>query len=63
MKLGDIVQLKSGGPKMTVDCIVVDSDGFAVRVVWFNSKGEYCVASYGAASLTTDLRPWNVEHQ
>lgn len=34
-KNGDIVQLKSGGPKMTIDG--VDSD-FGVHAVWFTGS-------------------------
>jgi uncharacterized protein YodC (DUF2158 family) len=29
--VGDVVQLKSGGPRMTVECVTVTK----IRVVWF----------------------------
>ena len=37
LKIGDIVQLNSGGPKMTVAGL--QSDG-AVRCVWFSPDGK-----------------------
>lgn len=36
-KKGDIVQLKSGGPKMTINNY---TDGSRVFCKWFNSKNE-----------------------
>jgi uncharacterized protein YodC (DUF2158 family) len=33
LKLGDVVQLKSGGPRMTVDR--VDDDGRLIHCCWF----------------------------
>jgi len=45
-KVGDIVQLKSGGPKMTVDKIFGDS----YRCIWFSgSKRE--VGDFSAESI------------
>ncbi|OJX65817.1 DUF2158 domain-containing protein [Magnetospirillum sp. 64-120] len=35
-KVGDIVQLKSGGPEMTV--VTVDQDGKGVWAAWFAGK-------------------------
>lgn len=34
-KVGDVVQLRSGGPLMTIDALKVDSDKKAVRCTWF----------------------------
>jgi uncharacterized protein YodC (DUF2158 family) len=39
LKVGDIVQLKSGGPKMTVDRIFKDAFGaMAARCSWFEEN-------------------------
>jgi uncharacterized protein YodC (DUF2158 family) len=38
LKIGDVVQLNSGGPKMTVAGL--QSDG-AVRCVWFSPDAEF----------------------
>ncbi len=38
MKVGDVVQLKSGGPKMTVTCIDTPSH---VKVAFFDTQGDY----------------------
>jgi uncharacterized protein YodC (DUF2158 family) len=52
MKIGDLVQLKSGGPVMTVDYIKRDEeepDASEVSCVWFESKSprnmEFCLGS------------------
>ncbi len=37
-QVGDVVQLKSGGPKMTVSVIRSDDDG-RVECAWFDDKG------------------------
>jgi len=37
-KKGDVVQLKSGGPKMTVDEIETTQSGVEVICVWYNDK-------------------------
>jgi uncharacterized protein YodC (DUF2158 family) len=40
-KAGDVVQLKSGGPKMTIDTIAVFSMGGTheqAKCVWFDGK-------------------------
>jgi len=41
LKVGDVVQLKSGGPHMTIDEVRKDGD---VRCVWFSGdKPEHAV--------------------
>jgi uncharacterized protein YodC (DUF2158 family) len=43
IKAGDVVKLKSGGPKMTVEKIGLDSSGNAttfVQCCWFNAQEE-----------------------
>lgn len=35
-KPGDVVQVKSGGPKMTVDVVIKDGE---VTCVWFDDQG------------------------
>lgn len=37
---GDVVQLKSGGPPMTVTKILNGRDGIMVFVSWFNEQGK-----------------------
>lgn len=43
---GDVVKLKSGGPKMTVKTV-----GEHVGTVWFNDQGVVCTAMFPAACL------------
>lgn len=49
---GDVVQLKSGGPLMTV--IVVDypeTERETINVVWFNLQNQICYETVKAFSL------------
>lgn len=51
-KVGDVVQLKSGGQLMTV--IVVDYAGTereTINVVWFNLQNEICYETVKAFAL------------
>lgn len=51
-KAGDVVQLKSGGPLMTV--IVVDypnTERETINVVWFNSQNDICYETVKAFAL------------
>lgn len=51
-KAGDVVQLKSGGPLMTV--IVVDYPGTereTINVVWFNLQNVICYETVKAFAL------------
>ena len=41
MNAGDIVRLKSGGPKATV--AIVDATARTVRIVWFDHNAIQCV--------------------
>jgi uncharacterized protein YodC (DUF2158 family) len=51
-KKGDVVQLKSGGPRMTVEAVFPDGD---VRVAWFaGSKLEIKVIHSGSIDLWVD---------
>jgi uncharacterized protein YodC (DUF2158 family) len=36
LKVGDVVQLKSGGPQMTV--CKIDEEGITINCCWFNGK-------------------------
>jgi uncharacterized protein YodC (DUF2158 family) len=40
--VGDVVRLKSGGPKMTVENVVFDTaeDNYSVDCVWFDDANE-----------------------
>lgn len=51
-KAGDVVQLKSGGPLMTV--IVVDypnTERETINVVWFNLQNQICYETVKAFAL------------
>jgi uncharacterized protein YodC (DUF2158 family) len=54
-RIGDVVELKSGGPKMTVDRILGDS-GQRLTCVWFigtqRNEGQFSLDS---------LKPWKDE--
>jgi uncharacterized protein YodC (DUF2158 family) len=49
MKVGDVVQLKSGGPKMTIE--ETFTSGFAaeltkIKCIWMNDEGEVLRAEF-----------------
>lgn len=46
-KPGDVVVLKSGGPKMTVTSV----DNYLIYVSWFDEKNEAKHGSYPSESL------------
>lgn len=46
IKLGDVVQLASGGQEMTVGSMPSKSDGF-VTCYWFRDKGAMAKETYG----------------
>jgi uncharacterized protein YodC (DUF2158 family) len=46
-QIGDIVQAKSGGPIMTVEC----GGTYYTYVYWFNERGDYCEESLHNDSL------------
>ena len=37
MEIGDVVQLKSGGPTMTVEVITKEIAGAVIRCMWFDN--------------------------
>ena len=47
-KAGEVVELKSGGPLMTVERVT--EDGY-VNCVWFNERLEVCLAYFPPATL------------
>nr|WP_281722858.1 DUF2158 domain-containing protein [Nitrosomonas nitrosa] len=47
LKKGDVVRLKSGGPKMTIKFI----EGETVACVWFNEKNQKQEAAFEAEML------------
>jgi uncharacterized protein YodC (DUF2158 family) len=53
IKLGDVVQLKSGGPKMTVYDIQPEqySDQPSVWCEWFNQNNSPCKGSFKLISV------------
>ena len=51
LKIGDVVQLKSGGPKMTVTK-VGDEEGVAtVWVTWFDERNQTASTHFPAAAV------------
>lgn len=47
MKVGDVVVLASGGPRMTVTKSMDDGSGAKVGVLWYaksNGRGQFCTA-------------------
>jgi uncharacterized protein YodC (DUF2158 family) len=38
LKPGDVVQLKSGGPKMTIDSIGYGTGGDKAKCIWFDNN-------------------------
>ncbi len=44
---GDVVQLKSGGPRMTVD----DLDGNRVGCIWFDREGKPAYRAFDPATV------------
>ena len=52
-KLGDVVQLKSGGPKMTVTSVGKDDKGNdVIWTVWFDSAEKESHGHYPANAVT-----------
>lgn len=50
LKAGDVVCLKSGSPKMTIECRVEYNDGIKVICSWF-SNGEKKSAEFSLEAL------------
>ena len=52
-KSGDVVQLKSGGPKMTVDWVGEGTmgSGYVAYCEWFDEKNKVCGKAFPPASL------------
>jgi uncharacterized protein YodC (DUF2158 family) len=57
IKPGDVVQLKSGGPLMTVEKIVGDS----AKCDWFDEKHKQCGGIFPLHSLVIDETPGSIE--
>jgi uncharacterized protein YodC (DUF2158 family) len=53
MEIGDVVQLKSGGPSMTVESITKETAGPVVRCMWFDDA-ELKRGIFPAATLGED---------
>lgn len=52
LEVGDVVGLKSGGPRMTVIGVVNDSDPQKVHCAWFDEGGQHhLLEDIDAASL------------
>ena len=64
--VGDVVQLKSGGPKMTVTQVGSDSEPDDIGLVWFNERGKlrvemlpaYCLTKISPDKTRDDLEEW-----
>jgi uncharacterized protein YodC (DUF2158 family) len=51
-KKGDIVRLKSGGPKMTVEDVVEDMGGdLSVYCTWFDEQRQHQKGGFAPGSL------------
>lgn len=51
-KAGDVVQLKSGGPLMTITVVnQPDTEHETINVVWFNLQNEICYQTVKAFAL------------
>lgn len=52
IKTGDIVRLKSGGPKMTVDAIIPRTPiGSLTTCKWFDGNGNACSSEFALVAL------------
>lgn len=56
MQVGDIVVLKSGGPRMTVNAVFETLMGKCVKVVWFG-PGEVMQAQNLAVEAVEEVEP------
>jgi uncharacterized protein YodC (DUF2158 family) len=54
--VGDVVRLKSGGPKMTISVVRSDDDG-RVETTWFDEKGVERGGVYQPALLKKSGEP------
>lgn len=50
LKVGDVVELMSGGPTMTVDKI--EEDGNLVRCIWFDDAGQLQCGTFRMNTLS-----------
>lgn len=50
-KIGDVVQLASGGPKMTVNYVDVGHKPFKIWCLWFDRSEEVKKGEFSADSL------------
>jgi len=51
MKIGDVVQLKSGGPSLMVDNIFEYDDFKEIKCVWFDDNNEIQTAIFDSRML------------
>jgi uncharacterized protein YodC (DUF2158 family) len=61
MKAGDIVQLKSGGPAMTIESLdnygEADDPDIRVRCIWMTSEGKKQIDHFAPETLKPYERP------
>lgn len=62
MDIGSVVQLKAGGPRMTVEEVVFDAKDNAVRarVVWL-AQGDYLVRETFPAGMLREIEGENAQ--
>ncbi len=53
LKIGDVVELKSGGPEMTVGKVA----GETCVAIWFDENNELCEVGFPTAALVKCDRP------
>ena len=51
LKIGDVVQLKSGGPFMTIECFALENGVSKPICVWFKADASISKGYFHSASL------------
>lgn len=52
MEIGDVVQLKSGGPYLTIERVDVFDCETVLTCSWFNNNNEYKVVEFDSRTVT-----------
>lgn len=57
LKVGDVVTLRSGGPKMTVGAVVIEGDVNFVTCEWFHPTGYTIETTYDVYCQESEFHP------